>query len=517
MQSRLRGLAALFAAISVAGGRELLAVAQGDVCDGLGYDHVLLQAHRVSLASAGDKAFEPHLYTKRSLTAHQGGNVRSEFGVVNATECAALCDGTEACRSFTYSDWERACHLKDKEVSEDDSAQVPGNWHYSTYMRSGPHGSSAVAVPAPAPQGIHEPAKLEARVYVGRSLVADEGHELLAKKGVTVEECKTLCDQLRGCQSFAFSATQHSCHFKDRHVAGDDQAGDPYIDFQTYMVVDSTEAGEDEGSADELEGGVSPDEVEGEVPAGDEEKEEDGEVSPDDLTREASPDEVEGEGSADDEADDEEEGEDSADDEEEGKVSPSQEDDEMTSDEEEGKVSSEEWEHFQLLNQLRAQGFTCPGGMVFEPNPVAIKLDCRLWKAARLHSEDMAAQGYLAHTSKDGRSPWDRAKQQGVIAGAENVYAGGHSPEGSYGCFLKSGGHCRNMMNPDSKIFGGGVGGDSYPYYWTQMFGPDQGDVDTTCYPSDAVQLVQMHDAAEGATDAAHPEILAEPWSRSPV
>jgi len=504
MLSRRHGPVAWFAAITVAGGGASFAVAQGGVCDALDHDHVLLQAHRFRLAHASGKTLVPHLYTKRSLTAHQGRTVRSEFRVANATECATLCDGTDACRSFTYSDWEHACHLKDKEVSEDDSAQVPGNWHYSTYMRSGPHGSSAVAVPAPAPQGIHEPAKLEARVYVGRSLVADEGHELLAKKGVTVEECKTLCDQLRGCQSFAFSATQHSCHFKDRHVAGDDQAGDPYIDFQTYMVVDSTEAGEDEGSADELEGGVSPDEVEGEVPAGDEEKEEDGEVSPDDLTREASPDEVEGEGSADDEADDEEEGEDSADDEEEGKVSPSQEDDEMTSDEEEGKVSSEEWEHFQLLNQLRAQGFTCPGGMVFEPNPVALKLDCRLWKAARLHSEDMAAQGYFSHMSKDGRSPWERAHEQGIGAKAENIYAGGSSAEGPMSAWKGSDGHCRNMMAHDSKIFGGGVGGESYPYYWTQMFGWGRDDVDTTCYPSEAalVQLPQRRRAAPPAASA---------------
>jgi len=535
MQSRLRGLAALFAAISVAGGRELLAVAQGDVCDGLGYDHVLLQAHRVSLASAGDKAFEPHLYTKRSLTAHQGGNVRSEFGVVNATECAALCDGTEACRSFTYSDWERACHLKDKEVSEDDSAQVPGNWHYSTYMRSGPHGASAVAVSAPEPQGSDAPAEVEARVYAGRSLVADEGHELLAKVGVTAAECKTLCDHLQGCQSFAFSAKQHSCHFKDRQVAGDDQAGDPYLDFQTYMVVDSTETGEEEASADDLEGEVSPDdlkrevspdEVEGEVSADDEEtgkvstddeeegevspsqeegeassdEEEQGEVSADDSKLEVSPDAVEGEASA----DDGEEGEVSADDEEEGRGSPNQEEGEVSSDEEEGKVSPEEWEHFQLVNQLRAQGFTCPGGMVFEPNPVAIKLDCRLWKAARLHSEDMAAQGYFNHMSKDGRSPWERAYEQGISAKAENIYAGGNSAEGPMSAWKGSDGHCKNMMAPDSKIFGGGVGGESYPYYWTQMFGWGRDDVDTTCYPSEAalVQLPQRRRAAPPAASA---------------
>ncbi len=42
----------------------------------------------------------------------------------------------------------------------------------------------------------------------------------------------------------------------------------------------------------------------------------------------------------------------------------------------------------------------------------ALRLDARLARAARLHSEDMARQDYFSHTSLDGRTPWDRMRTQ---------------------------------------------------------------------------------------------------------
>eukprot|EP00913_Durusdinium_trenchii_P020836 g19575.t1 len=51
-------------------------------------------------------------------------------------------------------------------------------------------------------------------------------------------------------------------------------------------------------------------------------------------------------------------------------------------------VHEKAWEHFGLLNELRAEGFTCPNGASYDPNPVPLRFDCRLWRAARLHSED---------------------------------------------------------------------------------------------------------------------------------
>eukprot|EP00443_Scrippsiella_acuminata_P097471 CAMPEP_0115760826 /NCGR_PEP_ID=MMETSP0272-20121206/100196_1 /TAXON_ID=71861 /ORGANISM="Scrippsiella trochoidea, Strain CCMP3099" /LENGTH=536 /DNA_ID=CAMNT_0003206497 /DNA_START=1 /DNA_END=1607 /DNA_ORIENTATION=+ len=535
MLSRRHGPVAWFAAITVAGGGASFAVAQGGVCDALDHDHVLLQAHRFRLAHASGKTLVPHLYTKRSLTAHQGRTVRSEFRVANATECATLCDGTDACRSFTYSDWEHACHLKDKEVSEDDSAQVPGNWHYSTYMRSGPHGSADDEETGKVSTDDEEEGEVSPSQEEGE---ASSDEEEQGEVSADDSKLEVSPDAVEG-EASADDGEEGEVSADDEEtgkVSTDDEEEGEVSPSQEEGEASSDEEEQGEVSADDSKLEVSPDAVEGEASADDGEEgevsaddeetgkvstddeeegevspsqeegeassdeEEQGEVSADDSKLEVSPDAVEGEASA----DDGEEGEVSADDEEEGRGSPNQEEGEVSSDEEEGKVSPEEWEHFQLVNQLRAQGFTCPGGMVFEPNPVAIKLDCRLWKAARLHSEDMAAQGYFNHMSKDGRSPWERAYEQGISAKAENIYAGGNSAEGPMSAWKGSDGHCKNMMAPDSKIFGGGVGGESYPYYWTQMFGWGRDDVDTTCYPSEAalVQLPQRRRAAPPAASA---------------
>jgi len=180
-------------------------------------------------------------------------------------------------------------------------------------------------------------------------------------------------------------------------------------------------------------------------------------------------------------------------------------------------VSAKAWEHFELLNQLRADGFTCPEGAVFEPNPVPLKFDCRLWRASRLHSEDMAAQSYFSHTSLDGRSPWERAEAQGTNANGENIAAGSGTAAGALGQFKNSDGHCKNMMSSGFKVAGTGyAAGGPYRNYWTQMFSGSDTDIselDTTCYPSD-VALLQKDD--DDFADA-HPKVVAEAWSRLPA
>ena len=110
------------------------------------------------------------------------------------------------------------------------------------------------------------------------------------------------------------------------------------------------------------------------------------------------------------------------------------------------RVSAREWEHFELLNELRAVGYTCPKGARYPPNPIAMKFDCRLWKAAQLHSQDMANQAYFDHTSLDGRSPWDRAAAQGIQANGENIAAGASSAADVLVQWQGSDGHCNNMM-----------------------------------------------------------------------
>lgn len=155
-------------------------------------------------------------------------------------------------------------------------------------------------------------------------------------------------------------------------------------------------------------------------------------------------------------------------------------------------VSDMEWEHFNLVNQLRAAGFTCPQGTTYAPNSQPLVFECNLWKASQLHSKDMAQNNYFSHTSQDGRSPWQRAAAVGASANGENIAAGSSTAQAVLEQWKKSDGHCNNMGKVSFRLFAVGYGYDSssaYEKYWTQMFGssPPSGGTDTSCYPT-AVQ-----------------------------
>lgn len=177
----------------------------------------------------------------------------------------------------------------------------------------------------------------------------------------------------------------------------------------------------------------------------------------------------------------------------------------------ENTVSAQAWEHFRLLNALRALGFICPNGAVFAPNPIPLKFDCRLWKAAHLHSMDMCDQHYFSDTSLDGRSPWDRAEEQGTSANVENLAAGVGTAQGVLDTFKRSDTHCRFMLNPNLRV--GGVGyaqGGFYGHYWTQMLASWTGEVDTWCYPTGATLLEARTDADQIRDSHS---VLGEGWS----
>lgn len=147
-------------------------------------------------------------------------------------------------------------------------------------------------------------------------------------------------------------------------------------------------------------------------------------------------------------------------------------------------AADRELEHFELLNELRAEGFTCPGGSAYAPNSEPLVFDCRLWRASWLHSQDMADQNYFSHTSLDGRSPWARASAQGISANGENIAAGRSSASGVLEQWKNSDGHCKNMMNPNNRMFAVGYGyssSSSYKHYWTQMLRRSLVDADESC------------------------------------
>ena len=90
--------------------------------------------------------------------------------------------------------------------------------------------------------------------------------------------------------------------------------------------------------------------------------------------------------------------------------------------------------------------------------------------AARLHSEDMATQNYVSHTSADGRLFYMRLRENGVLYStcAENLCAGYYSGIGANNAWVNSSGHRANLLNAnmDRCGIGFGYGADSdYRYY----------------------------------------------------
>jgi uncharacterized protein YkwD len=94
---------------------------------------------------------------------------------------------------------------------------------------------------------------------------------------------------------------------------------------------------------------------------------------------------------------------------------------------------------------------------------------------ARLHSADMAAQGYFDHTNLSGLGPADRALAQGLkyrLYG-ENIAAGQTEAIGAHHGWLNSLGHRKNLLG-SAKQLGTGVafGGDMSIYYTQNFFTP---------------------------------------------
>ena len=126
------------------------------------------------------------------------------------------------------------------------------------------------------------------------------------------------------------------------------------------------------------------------------------------------------------------------------------------------------------VNARRAAGALC-GNQNFPPVP-PLTMQPQLRLAAQLHSQDMAAQSYMDHVSKDGRTFDQRIRAAGYTGSsiAENVAAGYESPTGVVQGWMESPGHCVNIMGAAYRSIGVGYGFDAdskFGHYWTQTFG----------------------------------------------
>jgi uncharacterized protein YkwD len=95
----------------------------------------------------------------------------------------------------------------------------------------------------------------------------------------------------------------------------------------------------------------------------------------------------------------------------------------------------------------------------------------QLTRAAQLHADDMAANNYFAHTSQDGRAPWDRAQAQGFTGRGigENIARGYPTARAVVDAWMNSSGHRANIENCAYRSIG--VGYHAATKTWVQLFG----------------------------------------------
>jgi len=135
-------------------------------------------------------------------------------------------------------------------------------------------------------------------------------------------------------------------------------------------------------------------------------------------------------------------------------------------------VRTFEQEVLRLVNEARAHKRTCGSKTYKAAKP--LRPNAKLASVSAAHSADMAARSYFSHTSRNGDSPFDRMKDAGYryrYAG-ENIAAGFRSPASVVQAWLKSPGHCKNIMKKKYTQLGVGYAtGGYYGTYWTQDFG----------------------------------------------
>lgn len=123
-----------------------------------------------------------------------------------------------------------------------------------------------------------------------------------------------------------------------------------------------------------------------------------------------------------------------------------------------------------LVNDTRAAGCTC--GTTAMPPVAALTWNDVLASAALAHSKDMDSTGKLDHNSSDGTSFSTRITNAGYkwTTVGENIAWGQTTEQQVFNDWIKSEGHCKNIMNAAFKDFGAA----KYGTYWTQDFGAQQ-------------------------------------------
>ncbi len=134
---------------------------------------------------------------------------------------------------------------------------------------------------------------------------------------------------------------------------------------------------------------------------------------------------------------------------------------------------------FALVNEARSKQQQC--GSKTMPPVAPVVYNAEIAKAAQAHAQDMADKNYFDHDSLDGRSFADRIRAtnySGDPAG-ENIASGFPTAQETLHGWLKSPGHCVNLMDADFDTMGLGLAVQQDSRYstgisyWVQDFGYD--------------------------------------------
>ena len=126
------------------------------------------------------------------------------------------------------------------------------------------------------------------------------------------------------------------------------------------------------------------------------------------------------------------------------------------------------------LNAARSKSCLC--GTTTYPAVPALALNDKLTSASDKFALDLGTYNYFSHTGRDGSQPWDRMTREGYVwrAAGENIAAGYPTARAVVDGWLKSPGHCTNIMSANFREVGVGyanVTTSTYKSCWVTDFG----------------------------------------------
>ena len=127
-----------------------------------------------------------------------------------------------------------------------------------------------------------------------------------------------------------------------------------------------------------------------------------------------------------------------------------------------------------LVNRVRTKGVKCGDRYHSATHPV--RWSSSLAEAALSHSSDMAKRESMDHAGGDGSDPGRRIARAGYrwMTCGENVGEGFTTPEEAVSAWLRSAGHCENIMNPVFREAGAAYARSGKRVYWTLVFATPQ-------------------------------------------